>query len=59
MQIIKTTDGRHLGINIEHIPEIGGVLILGDYHFVVQNKCTLENGNIRVSNPNYQLELEE
>ncbi len=59
MKISKTTDSRHLGVNIEQEPSVGDVLALDDFQFEVQQKIALDNGNLLLSNPNYQLELEE
>jgi len=58
MKIIKSTDGRHIGVNIE-VPSKGNIVMLGDFEFVVQNIALLQNLNTLLSNPNYQIELEE
>jgi hypothetical protein len=56
-QIVKTTDSRHIGVNIKVIPEVGDDLLLGDFVFEVQAKVLLDNSNVLLSNPNYQIEI--
>ena len=58
MKIVRSTDGRHIGVNIE-APSRNQSVMLGDFEFVVQNIMILDNLNILLSNPNYQIELEE
>ena len=59
MQIVKTTDNRFIGVNIESMPSIGDVLVLKDFDFEVANIVHLHYGNWLLINPNYQIELEE
>lgn len=59
MRIIKTTDGQHIGVNIEAIPSRGQSVMLGDFEFVAQNIITTGEGSVLLSNPNYQIELQE
>lgn len=58
MKIIKSTDSRHIGVNIE-VPSKNQSVMLGDFEFVVQVIRVLDNNNTLLSNPNYQIELEE
>lgn len=58
MRIIRTTDGRHLGLVIP-VVNIGQSIDLNGFTFDVQQITTLENGNLLLSNPNYQLECEQ
>lgn len=57
MKILKSTDNKHLGREIQGINK-GDCIDLDGFTFEVQNVSTLENGNIVLSNPNYQLECE-
>lgn len=57
MRIVKTTDSRHIGVNIELIPSVGEDILLGDFIFEVQFKVILDNMNVLLSNPNYQIEI--
>ena len=59
MRIIKTTDGQHIGVNIEAIPSRGQSVMLGDFEFVAQNIVITDDGSVLLSNPNYQIELQE
>lgn len=59
MRIIKTTDGQHIGVNIEAIPSRGQSVMLGDFEFVAQNIVITGDGSVLLSNPNYQIELQE
>lgn len=58
MRIIKSTDGNHLGKDIQDI-NTGDTVDLGGFLFFVQSKTILQSGNVMLSNPNYQLECEE
>ena len=59
MKIVKTTDNLHIGVNIEIPSDIKVPIKIGDFEFVIQNVTHLENSNTLLSNPNYQIELEE
>ncbi len=59
MRIIKSTDGQHIGVNIEAIPSRGQSVMLGDFEFVAQNITQTDEGSVLISNPNYQIELQE
>lgn len=59
MRVVKTTDGRNISVNIEVLPSKGQSVMLGDFEFVVQSIDHLDNKNVLLSNPNYQIELEE
>ena len=58
MRVVKTTDSQHLGETITSLNR-GDVLDLSGFTFEVQAVKLLENGNILLSNPNYQIECEE
>lgn len=58
MRVVRTTDGRHLGLELSPV-NTGATLDLDGFLFEVQKVSNLENGNILLSNPNYQLECEE
>ena len=58
MRIVRTTDGQHLGVEIQGVNR-GDVIDLAGFLFEVQAIKTLESGNLLLSNPNYQLECEE
>lgn len=58
MRIVTTTDGRHLGTEVP-VVNIGDSIDLDGFSFEVQEIKTLENGNTRLSNFNYQLECED
>lgn len=57
MRIVRTTDGRHLGLEIEAL-NTGDTVDLSGFLFEVQKVTILESGNTLLSNPNYQLECE-
>lgn len=59
MKVVKTTDGRNLNVNIEVLPSKGQSVMLGDFEFVVQSINRLDSNNVLLSNPNYQIEIEE
>lgn len=59
MRIVKTTDGQHIGVNIDIENVVNEVLTIGDFSFVLQSTVRLDNNNVLLSNPNYQIELEE
>lgn len=63
MRIIQTTDGRHIGrvlLKSDGTPietlNTGAIILVDDFTFEVQFISTLDNGNLLLSNPNYQLE---
>jgi hypothetical protein len=58
MRIVRTTDGRHLGKDLASV-NIGDSIDLAGFLFEVQEIKTLENGNLLLSNFNYQLECED
>lgn len=58
MRIVRTTDGRHLGLEIEVLNR-GDTLNLAGFIFEAQFIKQLDNGNTLFSNPNYQIECEE
>ena len=64
MRIVRTTDGRHVGrvllrSSVEATSlNTGDVVDIDGFAFEVQYIKTLENGNLLLSNPNYQLECE-
>ena len=58
MRIVRTTDGRYLGLEIEALNS-GDTLELAGFIFEAQFVKSLENGNTLFSNPNYQIECEE
>jgi hypothetical protein len=58
MRIVKTTDGLHLGHVLPTLNK-GDSAEIDDFTFEVQQIATLENGNLLLSNPNYQLECED
>lgn len=58
MIIVRSTDGRHLGVDVQGL-NTGSLVDLDGFLFEVQKISNLENGNILLSNPNYQIECEE
>lgn len=59
MKIVKTTDNRHIGVNIDRPTETNCLILINDFEFIVEKITVLENLNILLSNPNYQIEIEE
>ena len=58
MRIVRTTDNNHIGVEIQGVNR-EDVIDLAGFLFEVQSIKILENGNLLLSNPNYQLECEE
>lgn len=58
MQIISSTDNKYIGKEILNL-EMGIIIHLDDFEFYVQRMQVLENGNICLSNANYQLQCKE
>jgi hypothetical protein len=64
MRIVRTTDNKHLGRTLLNASgpvlalNTGDTILIDGFNFEVQHITTLDNGNILLSNPNYQLECE-
>ena len=59
MIVISSMDGKYLGEEVSNDVKVGDTILFSDFDFPVQFIFRLENGNIRLGSPNYQLELEE
>lgn len=59
MKVISSTDNKYLGNEISDNVSLGEVISLGDFSFEVQRIQKLENGDVILSNPNYQLIIEQ
>lgn len=59
MRIVKTTDNRHIGVNIDRPIQTNCIILINDFEFAVEKITILENLNVLLSNPNYQIEIEE
>lgn len=59
MNVIASMDGKYLGAEVPADTKVGDVLQFDDFELPVQFIFRLENGNIRLGSPNYQLEIEE
>lgn len=59
MRIAKTTDSRHIGIDIKDDVALGDTIELAGFYFYVQKMTFLPDGTCVLSNPNYQILLEE
>lgn len=59
MVVISSTDGKYIGQEVPDNTKRGDTILLDDFEFSVQFVFKLENGNIRLVSPNYQLEIEE
>ena len=59
MRIVKTTDGKYIGRDININIKVGMTVDLGDFEFYVQKLTNLDNNQVSASNPNYQIIFEE
>lgn len=59
MIVVSSTDGKYVGAEIEKDIKVGDTITFDDVEIPVQYIFHLENGNIRLGSPNYQLEIEE
>lgn len=59
MIVVSSMDGKYLGEEVPNDTKVGDTLLFTDFELPVQFIFRLENGNIRLGSPNYQLEIEE
>ena len=59
MNVVSSMDGKYLGLEVPADTKVGDTLRFDDFALSVQFIFRLENGNLRLGSPNYQLEIEE
>lgn len=59
MKVVSSTDAKYLGSEVTSDLILGDSVTFGDFTFEIMFVKTLENGNILIGSPNYQIELED
>ena len=58
MKITSSSDNKYIGMEVPDI-QIGDTIKLEYYTFTVQFRTILDDGGVRVGNPNYQIEISQ
>lgn len=58
MKVIKTTDGKYLGHNLPDELKVGDIVDFQDFSFQIMFVRRLDNHQLTLGSPNYQLVCE-